>query len=139
MQISYSTSHQALLNQYFIFSKCEYSCNIKDVEFLVDDIVETSVIPYLVMDMRNAVTSYSSLKCTFNNIKLIIQDARDYHAVSKIYNDINPDIIINLAAVSHANKSNKDPFSTFDHSMRTLENVLDAIRSQKTHLIYFTR
>ena len=44
MQISYSTSHQALLNQYFIFSKCEYSCNIKDVEFLVDHIVETSVL-----------------------------------------------------------------------------------------------
>ena len=41
-------------------------------------------------------------------IQLIIQDARDYHAVSKIYNDISPDIIIHLAAVSHANKSNKD-------------------------------
>ena len=30
-------------------------------------------------------------------IQLIIQDARDYHAVSKIYNDISPDIIIHLA------------------------------------------
>ena len=73
-----------------------------------------------------------------NNIKLIIQDARDYHAVSKIYNDINPDIIIHLAAVSHANKSNKDPHSTFDHSLRTLENTLDYARMNKTHVIYMS-
>ena len=44
-----------------------------------------------------------------NNIKLIVQDARDYHTTSKIYDEIKPDIIIHLAAVSHANKSNKDP------------------------------
>ncbi len=73
-----------------------------------------------------------------NNIKLIIQDARDYHAISKIYNDVNPNIIIHLAAVSHANKSNKDPHTTFDHSLRTLENTLDYARSKKTHVIYMS-
>ncbi len=71
-------------------------------------------------------------------IQLIIQDARDYHAVSKIYNDISPDIIIHLAAVSHANKSNKDPHSTFDHSFRTLENTLDFAKNKKTHVIYLS-
>ena len=36
----------------------------------------------------------------------------------QIYKDINQDIIIHLAAkLSHANKSNKDPHSTFDHSL----------------------
>ena len=73
-----------------------------------------------------------------NKIKLIIQDARDYHAISKIYKDINPDIIIHLAAVSHANKSNKDPHSTFDHSFRTLENTLDYAKINKTHIIYMS-
>ena len=63
---------------------------------------------------------------------LIVQDARDYHAISKIYDDIDPDIIIHLAAVSHANKSNKDPHSTFDHSFRTLENTLDFAKNNKT-------
>ena len=72
-----------------------------------------------------------------NEIKLIIQDARDYHAVSKIYEQINPEIIIHLAAVSHANRSNKDPHSTFDHSLRTLENSLDYARINKTHLVWF--
>jgi|TARA_B100000795_G_scaffold265832_1_gene248183 nucleoside-diphosphate-sugar epimerase len=72
------------------------------------------------------------------NIKLIIQDARDYHAVSRIYGEVNPDIIIHLAAVSHANKSNKDPHNTFDHSLRTLENTLDYARINKTHVIYMS-
>lgn len=73
-----------------------------------------------------------------NNIKLIVQDARDYHAISRIYEEISPDIIIHLAAVSHANKSNKDPHTTFDHSLRTLENSLDFSRKNKTHLIYMS-
>ena len=73
-----------------------------------------------------------------NEIKLIIQDARDYHAISKIYNEIKPEIIIHLAAVSHANKSNKDPHSTFDHSFRTLENTLDYAKKNKTHTIYMS-
>ena len=60
-----------------------------------------------------------------NNITLLIEDARDYHKLSNLINDLKPQIIIHLAAVSHANRSNKDPHSTFDHSLRTLENALD--------------
>ena len=56
----------------------------------------------------------------------------------KIINNYKPDLIIHLAAVSHANKSNKDPHSTFDHSLRTLENVLDYAKHFKCHFIYFS-
>ena len=73
-----------------------------------------------------------------SDIKLIKQDVRDHHAISKIYKEINPDIIIHLAAVSHANKSNKDPHSTFEHSFRTLENTLDYAKINKTHIIYMS-
>ena len=73
-----------------------------------------------------------------NNINLQVVDARDYHLYSKIYSPLNPDIVIHLAAVSHANKSNRDPHSTFDHSLRTLENTLDVCRVNKTHLIYLS-
>ena len=72
------------------------------------------------------------------HIELKVEDARDYHLYSKIYSEFSPDILIHLAAVSHANKSNKDPHSTFDHSLRTLENSLDVCRKNKTHLIYFS-
>ena len=73
-----------------------------------------------------------------NQIELIVADARDYHLYSKIYSEFLPDIVIHLAAVSHANKSNKDPHNTFDHSLRTLENSLDICRKNKIHLIYFS-
>tara|TARA_B100000989_G_scaffold238449_1_gene185333 strand:+ start:20685 stop:21689 length:1005 start_codon:yes stop_codon:yes gene_type:complete len=73
-----------------------------------------------------------------NEIKLHIEDARDYHGLSKLFEIIKPDKVIHLAAVSHANKSNKDPHNTFDHSLRTLENVLDNVRINKTHLIYLS-
>ena len=44
-----------------------------------------------------------------------VQDARDYHALTKLITEIKPQIVVQLAAVSHANKSNKDPF----HDLRS--------------------
>ena len=73
-----------------------------------------------------------------SNIKMTILDARDYHQLSKIISAIVPDVIIQLAAVSHANRSNKDPHSTFDHSLRTLENALDCAKHFGSHFIYFS-
>ena len=62
-------------------------------------------------------------------IPLHRQDARDYHRLSLTLSAFSPDTVVQLAAVAHANRSNKDPFSTFDHSMRTLENALDWSRA----------
>ncbi len=73
-----------------------------------------------------------------NKIDLLIKDARDYNSILKIFNEIDPDIIIHLAAVSHANKSNKDPHTTFDNSLRTLEHTLDYARLKKKHVIYLS-
>ena len=74
--------------------------------------------------------SMSILKERFKLLKkqkipLLKTDVREYRKLSKIFYKTKPHIVIHLAAVSHANKSNKDPFSTFDHSFRTLENSLD--------------
>ena len=73
-----------------------------------------------------------------NQIDLHIIDARDYHILSSTLTHIKPDVIVHAAAIAHANRSNKDPFSTFDHSMRTLENVLDNCKTSGTHVIYFS-
>lgn len=72
------------------------------------------------------------------DIPLHVVDARDYHALSRTLSDIRPEVIVQLAAIAHANRSNKDPFSTFDHSFRTLENALDAARDAGLHFIYFS-
>ncbi|OGR89182.1 MAG: nucleoside-diphosphate sugar epimerase [Elusimicrobia bacterium RIFCSPLOWO2_01_FULL_59_12] len=72
-------------------------------------------------------------------IPLHVQDARDYHALSRILTQIKPQVIVHLSAVAHAGRSNKDPFSTFDHSLRTLENALDCARgSHVERFIYFS-
>jgi nucleoside-diphosphate-sugar epimerase len=73
-----------------------------------------------------------------NNIPLHVVDARDYHALSRTLSEIKPEAIVQLAAIAHANRSNKDPFTTFDHSFRTLENALDAARDNQMHFIYFS-
>ncbi len=65
-------------------------------------------------------------------------DARDYHKLCRSVDKFNPDVLIHLAAVSHANKSNKNPYTTFDHSFRTLENSIDAVKKKKIHFIYFS-
>ena len=43
-----------------------------------------------------------------------------------------------MAAVSHANKSNKDPHTTFENSFRTLESTLEFAKSKKIHVIYLS-
>ena len=72
------------------------------------------------------------------DIPIYIQDARDYHAIAKLFDKIKPNIVVQLAAVSHADKSNKDPYNTFDHSLRTLENALDSSKNKVEHFIYFS-
>lgn len=69
---------------------------------------------------------------------LHILDARDYSVLSPTLANIKPDIVVQLAAIAHANRANKDPYSTFDHSMRTLENALDSVREKKPHFIFFS-
>lgn len=71
-------------------------------------------------------------------IPVYIQDVRDYHATNKVLKELKPQVIVHLAAVAHANVSNKDPYSTFDHSLRTLENTLDYARAGVEQYIYFS-
>ena len=65
-------------------------------------------------------------------------DARNYEDLKTKIKSIKPDIVIHFAAVAHANKSNKDPHTSFDNSFLTLENSLDASRGLVKHFIYFS-
>ena len=71
-------------------------------------------------------------------VPLYVEDARDYLRLSMLLGRLQPDAVVLLAAVAHASRSNKDPFHTFDHSFRTLENALDASRNRGTHFVYFS-
>jgi nucleoside-diphosphate-sugar epimerase len=71
-------------------------------------------------------------------IPLYVQDARDHRALWDVLTRVNPQVIVHLAAVSHAGRSNKDPHTTFDHSLRTLENSLEWAKKSAEHFIYFS-
>lgn len=71
-------------------------------------------------------------------VPLYVEDARDYLRLSMLLGKLAPDAVVLLAAVAHASRSNKDPFHTFDHSFRTLENALDASRNIAKHFVYFS-
>src|SRR5262249_37304867 len=73
-----------------------------------------------------------------SSVLLSVQDARDYHALGRLLHEIQPQVVIHAAAVAHAGKSNKDPDSTFDHSLRTLENALDYSRDTVDHFIFLS-
>jgi nucleoside-diphosphate-sugar epimerase len=72
------------------------------------------------------------------DVQIHVQDARDYHGLSHILSSIEPEVVVHLAAIAHAGKSNKDPMSTFGHSLRTLENSLDYARDSAGHFVYFS-
>lgn len=71
-------------------------------------------------------------------VQLHVVDAREYQLFSPHLASIEADVVVQLAAIAHANRANKDPYNTFDHSMRTLENALDSSRDRKPHFIYFS-
>ncbi len=96
--------------------------NTFDEVYLLDDL-STQRYPSLLTLPRNLNFSFLEQDITSGNLEPLLE---------------NVDVVIHLAAIAHANRSNKDPFSTFDHSLRTLENVLDANRHRNSHLIYFS-
>lgn len=71
-------------------------------------------------------------------VPLHVIDARDYLKLNLVLGEVKPQAIVHLAAVAHAGTSNKDPYTTFDHSLRTLENALDCARSRLEHFVYFS-
>jgi nucleoside-diphosphate-sugar epimerase len=71
-------------------------------------------------------------------VPLYVQDAREYDALSRVLSEVEPQVVVHLAAIAHAGRSNKDPMSTFGHSLRTLENALDYARDKAEHFVYFS-
>ena len=66
-------------------------------------------------------------------------DARDYHYLSRLLRMVEAEVVVHLAAIAHIDRADKDPLSTFDHSLRTLENALDASKALKMErFVYFS-
>ena len=110
---------------------------------IIDNLAVNNMLSFTDSEIKNRKLYWSILNERLdmlhsNNIELNIEDARNYNSMCMLLDKVKPDVIIQLAAVSHANKSNKDPHTTFDHTLRTLENTLDIAKSLNSHVIYFS-
>ena len=110
---------------------------------VIDNLAVNNILSFTNQNIKNRNIYWSMLNRRLdllheNRIEVNIEDARNYNSISMILDKFKPDAIIQLAAVSHANKSNKDPHTTFDHTLRTLENTLDIAKNYNAHVIYFS-
>ena len=71
-------------------------------------------------------------------IPLHVMDARNFYALRDVIREIRPQAIVQLAAVAHAARSNKEPRGSFEHSMSTLEHALECAREGVEHFVYFS-
>jgi nucleoside-diphosphate-sugar epimerase len=71
-------------------------------------------------------------------VPLYIMDARDERALANRLDQLRPQVLIHLAGVAHAQQSNLDPRSAFEHTLRTLQYSLECVRGSIEHFIYFS-
>jgi len=107
-----------------------------EVNNLKSLINNTDGLPYPLLSKKIIESRLEFLK--EKNIPLYEQDARDYKNLKSKILAIKPDIVVHLAAISHAERSNKNPFLTFDHSLKTLMNVLDIVKKDIKHFIFLS-
>ncbi len=112
---------------------------------VIDGLTVNNLVQYTAMqpgsenrDLYLAILNQRFEKLRAGGIPLYVEDARDYHRLSRQLSDIQPQVVVHLAAIAHAGHSNKDPMSTFGHSLRTLENSLDWARDYADHFVYFS-
>lgn len=73
-----------------------------------------------------------------NKIKLNKIDAKDFNHIREYFKEKSPNIIIHLAAVSHATRSNQNPLQTFDNSLITLRNSLENSKRKIDKFIFLS-
>ena len=65
------------------------------------------------------------------------QSGRDVNQLSETLSEFAPHTVVQLAAISHASRSNADPHRAYQNGMETLEATLEAIRRHPgSHLVY---
>jgi nucleoside-diphosphate-sugar epimerase len=72
------------------------------------------------------------------DIPLYTQDARDEQGFARCVRGLRPEVVIHLAGVSHARRSNERPHEAFAHTLQTVENALEYTRDTVEHFVYFS-
>ena len=80
-----------------------------------------------------------SLSREFPKVKNYLGSIEDKSFVLSSFRKAKPEIVVHLAAVSHANKSNYEPNSAYENSLTTLKNSLIASSQNSVkHFIFLS-
>jgi GDPmannose 4,6-dehydratase len=71
---------------------------------------------------------YQAIKKEMPYVEIVLADLLDLSALTRAMQDIKPDEVYNLAAISHVGYSFRDPVLTADITGKGVLNVLEAIR-----------
>ena len=71
---------------------------------------------------------YRSLQEEFPYVKIVLADSLDFSAITRAVQDIKPDEVYNLAAISHVGYSFRNPVNTADLTGKAVLYLLEAIR-----------
>ena len=72
-------------------------------------------------------------------IKLNFVNAQSLNSLSNFFKKYQPNVVVHLAAVSHANKSNDNPNFAYENSLTTLKNSLIAsVKTKVNHFIFLS-
>lgn len=71
---------------------------------------------------------YQAIKDEFPYVNIVLADMLDLSALVRAMQEIKPDEVYNLAAISHVGYSFRDPLLTADLTAKGVLNVLEAIR-----------
>jgi len=78
--------------------------------------------------MEGSHPRYKKMKEEMPYVELVLADLLDLAAMTRAMQEIQPDEVYNLAAISHVGYSFKDPILTADVTGKGVLNVLEAIR-----------
>lgn len=71
---------------------------------------------------------YSQIKLEMPYVQIVMADLLDLSALTRALQEIKPDEVYNLAAISHVGYSFRDPLLTLDITGKGVLNLLEAIR-----------
>ncbi len=90
-------------------------------------------------EIQNQFLNQRSQLINEKKIKNYLVDLNDKMSMQKIIDENQPNILIHLAAVSHAKESNLNPHKTFLNNLNSVENILEIVKKNRhIRFIFFS-
>jgi nucleoside-diphosphate-sugar epimerase len=117
-----------------------------EVDVQIMDSLGVNNISHHAADNAEYASDHTLLPILFQRLDLLRQahipihvgDAGNIHSVEQVFEQVKPDVIVFLAAISHASYSNEKPLFAFENNLRSFHNVMYAARGIANQVVYFS-